>query len=268
LSLLDTHYVRKENQLFPYLEKHGVTGPSQVMWGIHDEIRGMLKKISAAVDSMDISVLSETGPALSRAVIEMIYKENSILFPMAVDTLSDKEWLEIRKGEDEVGYAFVKPGGEWPEERSAGEPVAHEEKPENLLKLDTGALTVDQVNLLLKHLPVEVSFVDENNVVRYYSDTKDRIFPRSPGVIGRTVQNCHPPKSVHIVNRILESFRSGEKDYADFWIRMHGRMILIRYFAVRDSESTYKGTIEVTQDITDIKSLEGEQRLLDWDDAN
>jgi len=133
------------------------------------------------------------------------------------------------------------------------------------LTLDTGLLTAEQINLLLKHLPVDVSFVDENDRVAYYSQTEDRIFPRSPGIIGRTVQNCHPSKSVHIVNKMLDEFRAGRKDSSEFWIQMKGKFIHIRYFAVRDSMGSYKGTLEVSQDVTSIRGLEGEKRLLDWD---
>jgi DUF438 domain-containing protein len=132
------------------------------------------------------------------------------------------------------------------------------------LNLDTGQMTVEQVNLLLTHLPVDISFVNENDEVIYYSNTEDRIFPRSPGIIGRTVQNCHPAKSVDVVEKILNKFKSGNKDSADFWIQMRGRFIHIRYFAVRDRMGSYKGCLEVSQDVTDIRSLQGEKRLLDW----
>lgn len=270
LARLDTHYLRKENQLFPFLEKHGVTGPTQVMWGIHDEIRAMIKALAVSAASNDTAAVTETGPKISRAVVEMIYKENSILFPMAMDTLSEEEWREIRSGEDEVGYAFVKPGAEWPGGGTAGESAsaAATGDGQGAIGLDTGALTPEQINLMLKHLPVELSYVDENDTVRYYSGTEERIFPRSPGVIGRTVQKCHPPKSVHIVERILAAFKSGKKNSADFHIGMNGRMIRIAYYAVRDSKSVYRGTIEVTQDVTDIVGLSGEKRLLDWDADN
>ena len=264
LARIEIHYQRKENQLFPFLEKHGITGPSQVMWGIHDEVRGYLKEAAKAIEKADLSAIIDIGARLTRTMVEMIYKENSILFPMALETLEKKEWLEIRRGEDEIGYVFVTPGTEWGREdeglgKAEGTHIAE------LLNLDTGALTREQVNFILTHLPVEISFVDENDQVRFYSETPERIFPRSPGVIGRKVQNCHPPKSLHVVQRILDAFRSGEKDSADFWIQSKGKFILIRYFAVRDKEGHYKGTIEVTQDITAIHALEGERRLLDWE---
>ncbi len=136
------------------------------------------------------------------------------------------------------------------------------------LPLDTGGLSLEQVNLMLKHLPVDISFVDENDEVRYYSDAPDRIFTRTPAVIGRKVQNCHPPDSVHMVNRIIAAFRAGEKDTAEFWIVMKGSFLLIRYFAVRDADGGYRGCLEVSQDVTAIRALEGERRLLDWGDGD
>ncbi len=136
--------------------------------------------------------------------------------------------------------------------------------PDNLLSLDTGKVTAGQVNLVLKHLPVDITYVDENNEVKYYSEGKERIFPRSPGIIGRKVQNCHPPSSVDTVNKIVSAFRDGSKDSADFWLNLGGRLIYIRYFAVRDIDGGYRGVVEVSQDITDIQKIEGERRLLDW----
>jgi DUF438 domain-containing protein len=228
---LDNHYRRKENQLFPLLERHGVTGPSQVMWGIHDQIRTQWKQARTAVESDDVNRVAEILPALARNLIEMVYKEEKILFPMALEKLSAEEWP------------------------SAG-----------LLPLGTGALSLEVVDLMLRHLPLDLSFVDENDVVRYYSEGKERIFPRTPAAIGRTVQNCHPPKSVATVNRILDSFRAGSKDVAEFWIEMGLRFVDIRYFAVRDSAGRYRGCLEVTQDIGPMRALTGERRLLDWQD--
>ncbi len=122
------------------------------------------------------------------------------------------------------------------------------------------------MNLLLRNLPLDVTFVDENDEVRYYSATPERLFPRSPGIIGRKVQNCHPPDSVHVVTRILDSFRSGEKDVAEFWLRLGDKLAHIRYFAMRDASETYRGTLEVSQNIAPIQALSGERRLLEWGD--
>ncbi len=302
LAEIEKHYLKKENQLFPLLEARGVTGPTKVMWAIHDDIRKELKdlrrqlgqKIQTAEQASRLVL--RTGQVL-QMIQDMVYKEEKILFPMSLETLREEDWARVKRGEEEIGYAWVRPGTDWkPAVEAAGEtsggsgshggyyhsvaageggsepPVVGASVPGNqprrvqtLLDLRTGRLSAEQVDLMLTHLPVDISFVDENDTVIYYSDTPDRIFPRSPGVIGRRVQNCHPPKSVHIVNRILEAFKKGEKDVAEFWIEMQGRFIHIRYFAVRDDDGRYRGCLEVSQDVTTIRALQGEKRLLDWE---
>ena len=274
---LDNHYKRKENQLFPLLERHGVTGPSQVMWGVHDEIRGQWKKARAAAEGGDIHAFTETVPGLARGMVEMIYKEEKILFPLSMEKLTGQEWDEEKNGEDELGYLLAKPAIaiKSPSFKLAwglrlAPVLAADSVPKapsaDTLPLGTGALSLEMVDLMLRHLPLDLSLVDENDVVRYYSESKERIFPRTPAAIGRTVQNCHPPKSVDMVNRILESFKAGRKDVAEFWINMGPRFIHIRYFAVRDAAGKYRGCLEVTQDIGAIRALEGERRLLKWED--
>ncbi len=264
LAHLETHYLRKENQLFPYLEQHGVTGPTKVMWGVHNEIRQMLKSLQEALLTDNGEDVASHASQLARAVSEMIYKENKILFPLALENLSKQEWIQMRKGEEEIGYCFNRPAAEWPpSEETVSEQGGREMA--DALKLSTGELTLEQIDGLLKYLPVDVSFVDEQDSVRYYSDTPERIFPRSPAVIGRNVENCHPPKSIDKVRQILDAFREGRKDKAEFWIQLDGHFILIRYFAVRDTAGKYLGCLEVSQDITGIRKLEGERRLLDWE---
>ncbi len=263
LSTIDLHYLRKENQLFPVLEVHGITGPSQVMWALHDDIRVAVKSAKAGVRDALVPDVMSTLQYLSKSMRDMIYKEEHILFPMAKDLLTDKEWGKVRQGEEEIGYAWIRPEADWT--MSAEEAKERPAGQESEVMLDTGVMTAEQVNMLLKHMPVDISFVDEKDEVRYYSATKDRIFPRSPGVIGRKVQNCHPPKSFGMVQKILDEFRAGRRDKADFWIQMKGRFLLIQYFAVRDEKGAYRGTLEVSQDVTDIRKLEGQKRLLDWD---
>jgi PAS domain S-box-containing protein len=258
LQNINYHYLRKENQLFPYLEKHGFTGPSQVMWGIHDEIRKKLKDAIRLSDERSRDELSKLLTSLLIAINEMIYKEENILFPTALKLLSEKEWEEIKSGEKEIGFSFITPDYSSNENKAEG-------KFSGGISLSTGWLTREQLDAILKTLPIDISFVDENDEVRYYSDTKDRIFPRSPGVIGRKVQRCHPPKSIHIVEKILSAFKSGERDVAEFFIRLNGREIHIRYFAVRDDNGKYLGTLEVSQDVTDIKRLNEEKRILNWE---
>lgn len=262
LSAIDLHYIRKENQLFPILEAKGISGPSKVMWALHDDIRAMLKDVKTKTLNATIKPLELK--TLLHMLKDMIYKEEHILFPMTLDALGEEDWTRVKSGEEEVGYAWIKPVKEW--EPSKGTiPQELLSNKIGSLNLDTGQLTAEQVNLLLTHLPVDVSFVNEKDEVIYYSQTPERIFPRSPGIIGRKVQNCHPPKSLDIVEKILNEFKAGKKDSSEFWIQMGGKFIHIRYFAVRDSEGSYKGTLEVSQDVTDIRKLQGEQRLLNWD---
>jgi len=137
--------------------------------------------------------------------------------------------------------------------------------PEGVLQLENGSLYKEEIEAVLNALPVDISFVDANDTVKYFNKADKRIFVRTRAVIGRKVQLCHPQKSVHIVNKILEAFKTGKKDSAEFWITMNNRLIHIRYFAVRDKDGKYLGTMEVTQDLTDIKKIEGQKRLLDWE---
>jgi len=268
LSEVEKHYLKKENQLFPLLEAKGVSGPGKVMWAIHDDIRGHLKDLKKYIEEEHQDKVLSLGKQLVTEMRDMIYKEEKILFPMSAETLDERDWARVKYGEEEIGYAWITPGKEWqPSVRFEKEEFRLPDytKPVSKLDLETGAMTPEQVNLVLTHLPVDLSFVDENDTVVYYSATRDRIFPRSPAVIGRKVQNCHPPASVHIVNKILDAFKAGEKDVAEFWIQMSGKFIHIRYFAVRDKQGKYRGCLEVSQDVTSIRELKGQKRLLDWD---
>ncbi len=266
LAGLESHYQRKENQLFPVLERHGVTGPSQVMWGVHDQIRAALKALRAAVAQGDLQAFAAAAPAAARDIVEMVYKEEKILFPLAQQTLTQAQWAEVRRGEDALGYGLARPAAAWPPGDAAADAPAAVAA-QGALALQTGQLTLEQLNLLLTHLPVDLSFVDETDTVRFYSEGPERIFPRSPAVIGRKVQNCHPPKSVHLVQDILEAFRAGTQSTAQFWITLGGRFLHIRYFAVRDAQGAYRGCLEVSQDVTEIRALQGERRLLHWEGA-
>ncbi len=263
LSVINTHYLRKENQLFPYLEKHGVSGPTQVMWGIHDEIREALHSIKEEAVSGRFAEAKDAAAEVARTITEMIYKEEKILFPLALEKLSSAEWREMRLGDDEIGYAFEAPR-EWsPATQAVTTPDSV--SPDGTVSLSTGQLTQQQLDRMLTHLPVDLSFVDPEGRVRFYSDNPDRIFPRSPAVIGRNVANCHPPQSVDAVLKILDAFKEGSRETAKFWLQLGGRFLLIQYFAVRSEGGDYLGCLEVSQDVTDIRSLEGEQRLVDWE---
>lgn len=233
------------------------------MWALQDDIRHFIKDVKkrAADNAMERVAIE----ALVKMVNDMIYKEERTLFPMALEILSEDEWAKVSKGEEEVGFAWIAPEAAWKPDAESVQQSLLEEKIGSL-NLNTGQLAPDQVNLMFMHLPVDVSFVNEHDEVIYYSATPDRIFPRSPGVIGRKVQNCHPPKSLGVVQQILDEFRAGRRGFADFWIQMKGRFILIRYFAVRDGNGAYRGCLEVSQDVTEIRKLEGQRRLLGWNE--
>ncbi len=284
LSLILVHYARKENQLFPYLEKQGFTGPSRVMWGKHDEIRALFKETGEALDR-DPRTFGRLARTLGSKLQKMIFMEEHILIPEAVRRLSDREWALIRKGEDAIGFSWVVPAslydaglvlakaGDFPstiaesdstEKGGGGNSPDRTSPTDHPLDLSTGLVPKGILDLALKTLPVDISIVDENDRVIYYSDSPHRLFPRSPAAIGRTVQNCHPQKSVDTVNKILAAFRKKEKDRARFWIERGGRFILIEYYALYENDGAYKGTLEVSQDLTDLRALEGQRHLLDW----
>lgn len=270
LKEIEKHYLRKENQLFPALEAKDFTGPSKVMWGKHDEIREHMKKAEKFLKESKWENFYRQFKILSSAIKKMIFLEEKILFPTAARKLSTPEWINIKQGEKDIGYAWITPSNLWDAglartmEEDQKETISEAGKEAGKIKLDQGYLTQEQLTLLLKKLPVEITFVDEIDKVCFYSAHEDRIFPRSPAVIGREVQNCHPHKSVHIVNEILQSFREKKKVVAEFWIQRDGQFIHIRYFPVYDENGHYKGVIEATQEVSHIRSLQGERRILDW----
>jgi DUF438 domain-containing protein len=265
LGEIERHYLKKENQLFPRLEAKGISGPSKVMWAVHDDIRAHLKDLRRALDLGDVPLIVRTGGWVLQEIADMAAKEEQVLFPMAQETLDESDWAEVRKGEDEIGYAWIAPPPAWAPAGSGAAAGAAAGASDAAIGLDRGVLSREQIDLILTHLPVDVTFVDENDVVVYYSASPARIFPRTPGIIGRKVQNCHPPKSLDVVERILRAFRSGEREEAEFWIEIEGRFVRIRYFALRDGTGAYRGTLEVTEDATRVRALRGERRLLDWD---
>mgnify|MGYP000955001263 FL=1 len=261
------HYARKENLLFPYLEKYGITAPPKVMWGVDDEIRAAIKETIRLLENYDggRDALLEMADEAIGKVREMIFKEENILFPMAMDTLSEDEWKKILEDSDEIGYCLIQP--DTPRNPERVDPVQQakaEEKPmENIVGFDAGAMTYEEINALLNTLPFDITFVGRDDTVRYFTQGKDRIFARPKSIIGRKVQNCHPPASVHIVEKIMADLKSGKKDHEDFWIRMGDKVTAyIRYYAVRNDKGEYLGVAEVTQNIKPIQELEGEKRLL------
>ena len=263
---LDKHYSRKENLLFPFLEKYGIDGPTKVMWGVDDAIRLAIKEAKSKLTHYQgnkedvVAVLNH----VIKEVTEMIFKEENILFPMALETLTEDEWVKIADESEEIGYCLTAPTEVWKPERHPLEIEEEKEeiKPEDgFVRFETGILSVKQLEMILNHLPVDLTFIDENDVVRYFSHG-ERIFARTKAVIGRTVQNCHPPQSVHVVEKLLQDFKSGAKDVEDFWIPVKDKFVYIRYFAIRDEEGTYMGTLEFSQNVAAIRELEGQKRIL------
>ncbi|MEE9459354.1 MAG: DUF438 domain-containing protein [Candidatus Bathyarchaeia archaeon] len=270
LKNIEIHYVRKEQLLFPYLEKYGFHGPSKVMWGKDNEIRDLLKnsfeeikKISGKQE-LDKYFKTNLDPLIEE-VEGMIFKEETILFPTSLEKLAVDDWVEILKESDDVGYVFI----EKPKEAASliqelkGAVTDEPSIKDNMITFPTGKLEVNELMKILDKLPVDITFVDKDDRVKYFSNNKDRIFVRTRSVLGRSVQNCHPPQSVNVVEEIVTSFKEGKRDSVDFWINLNEKIVYIRYYAVRNDEGNYLGTLEVTQDITDVKKLEGEKKLLD-----
>ncbi len=261
LAKMERYYLIKENILFPLLEKSWKDHRCvKIMWSLHDDIR---KEISQMKD-----LLSEPGFSLTmfnRLAGELFshmkairFREERILFPVICRTIPEATVDALLPQCAKIGFPYYNP--EIPEETG-------ECSPDNLsieVDLGTGILTPDQIMLIFNHLPVDITFIDEHDRVQYYSTPPDRIFTRTKAVIGRDVRNCHPPESVHKVEKILNAFRRGDRDSATFWIRMGEETVLIQYFACRDRQGTYKGVVEVSQVITSIQSLTGERRILDW----
>ncbi|MGQ9788768.1 MAG: DUF438 domain-containing protein [Candidatus Hadarchaeaceae archaeon] len=267
LKGIEIHYTRKEQLLFPFLEKYGFYGPSKVMWGKDNEIREMLKEAFLKINEADIAdYLGKCLKPLVEEVEGMIFKEENILFPSSLEKLKAEDWDEILGESKEIGYVYID-GPKIVKQAREKRPQAEITgiKSNGVIFLPSGEMRLDELTHILNTLPVDITFVDKDDVVKYYSETKDRIFVRTKAVLGRKVQNCHPPQSVHVVEKILKSFKEGRRDRADFWINLNGRLIYIRYFAVRDKDRNYLGTLEVTQDITEIKKIEGERRLLSED---
>lgn len=271
LSDIDKHYKRKEFLLFPYLEKHLITGPPTVMWGKHDELRGFLngsiKELESSITAVEQmqSIIENHLHRVLELIDGMIMKEEEILFPMAMDILSQEEWYKIYSETLEFGFCLIDPEDEW---KPAGVVIEKQEYVKaGAIQLSSGAFDIQQLEALFLHLPIDITFVDANDKVAFFSHSPNRVFERNRSIIGRDVRMCHPPGSVNIVEQIINDFKSGKENKAVFWMsNFMGRFIYIEYSAVRDKENNYLGVVEVTQDITQMRKLEGDQRLLSYSD--
>jgi len=300
LTQIDKHYARKETLIFSYMERYGITAPPKVMWGVDDAIRAAIKDVNLYLSSEKVAInpLRDKIEHIITEVEEMIFKEEEIMVPMVLDVFSLTDWQRIAEDSLDIGFAFIPKPLNWKPSKDAlaqekdqqearsqaaknaaamtaaiseAPPITEtehydwQEDPlnEGSIVLPTGVLQLKELTAIFGVLPVDLTFVDNEDRVRFYSEGKNRVFPRTNSVIGREVINCHPPKSMHMVQKILDDFRSGERNEAEFWINLRGKMIYIRYFAIHDPETTtYLGCLEVTQDITEIQKIQGEHRLL------
>lgn len=294
-----THLSRKQNQLYPMLEDHGFDRPTRIMWTFDDAVRDAISASYALLREDKYEEFLASVPETLAKLRDLNSKELEVLLPTSYKLLSDEEFVRMSKNDHEIGYAIIQAPGLYVvpgindsaaqlngnNSAQGGAAVSNEflndlagllskyvgpvggapVGKDAVLDVATGKLTLEQINLLFRHLPVDLSYVDENELVKFYSDTPHRIFPRSANVIGREVKNCHPAKSVHIVEEIVEKFRSGEQSQAEFWINKTGLFIYVIYTAVRDENGKFRGVLEMMQDCTHIRELEGSRTLLTWD---
>jgi DUF438 domain-containing protein len=267
---VDKLYQRKEYLIFPYLEKEGITGPPKVMWGKHDEIRGLIKGAIEVLQVLDISrdeLLATSDmvllPAI-RQVVDMGTKESEILFPMSMDKLTEAEWYEIAKQSIEIGFCLYDPPTDWRPEWVTSSVLEELNKNGDHIQLPSGGFSAEELMAILNTLPVDMTFVDKDDKVKYFSQGSERIFQRNRAILNRDVRLCHPPASAHIVDKIIDDFKTGEASRAPFWINMKGKMIHIEYFALRNDKGEYLGTLEMSHDVTVYRELEGEQRILSY----
>ncbi|MCG8411054.1 MAG: DUF438 domain-containing protein [Bacteroidales bacterium] len=269
---VDKHYQRKEYLVFPYLERNEITGPPKVMWGKHDEIRDQLKGCIEILNDSDlqkqdlIDSLDLLFNPCVKALVDMVQKEEEILFPMSLDVLTTEDWWSIHKQTLEFGFTLYDPQVDW-------KPEGLEEKQDEVsfnadgnIQLPSGSFSAKEIMAILNTVPLDMTFVDKNDKVKYFTQGTERVFARSRSIINRDVRLCHPPGSTHIVEKILEDFKSGKASHAPFWIQMQGKFILIEYFALHDEKGEYLGCLEVSQDLTKNRSLEGEKRILSYTD--
>lgn len=268
---VDKHYSRKENLVFPVFERKGMPGPSTVMWGKDDEVRDMLKSVLEVLNSGGnlsfdeiLFFLNQAVSPTATAINEMIYKEEKIFLPTAKELLTEQEWYEIYIQESEIGYCLYAPTKQWQPAGGVMEEIREISSIPGKIKLPSGTFDVPELIAMLNAMPFDITFVDKDDVVRFFTEGEDRIFTRTRAILGRKVQYCHPPDSVHIVEQIVNDFKSGKQNRARFWINFKGRFVYIVYYAVRDTNGNYLGTLEVTQDLTEARSLEGERRLLNY----
>ena len=284
ISQYPIHYKRKQNQLYPMLERKGFTRPTTTMWTFDDMVRDEIREAERLLREDQEEAFIKQQERVLLYARDLMEKEEFILYPTSMALISEEEFEDMKSGDQEIGFAFFEVEHKPTETKAESKPNEQNSFANDLqalltrygysagggdkLDVTTGKLTLEQVNLIYKHLPIDTSFVDENELVCFYSDTDHRIFPRSKNVIGREVMNCHPRKSAHIVREVIDKLRSGEQDKAEFWINKPGLFIYIIYVAVRDKDGNFRGVLEMMQDCTHIRALEGSQTLLTWSNGD
>ncbi len=270
---VDKHYQRKEYLVFPYLEKNEITGPPKVMWGKHDEIREQIKACLEILKTPELNK-GDLDDALDilfyptiQALVDMVQKEEEILFPMSMDVLTVDDWWNIHQQTLEFGFTLYDPPVEWKPEGLVDDVDETTVNADGNIQLPSGSFTAKEIMAILNTIPADMTFVDKNDKVKYFTQGKERIFPRSRSIINRDVRLCHPPGSTHIVEKIVEDFKSGKASHAPFWIQMKGKFVKIEYFALRDEDGAYLGTLEYSQDLSENRALEGEQRILSYGES-
>jgi hypothetical protein len=267
---VDKHYQRKEYLLFPFLENLGITGPPKVMWGKHDEIRELIKGSLEVLqtENLNLEDLLQAAelvlnPALS-GIDDMTIKEEEILFPMSHDRLTEAEWHQINEQTEEIGFCLYDPPTNWRPVWIQETSINAKQKEGGNIQLPTGSFSVEELLAILNTLPIDMTFVDKDDKVKYFSQSADRIFQRNRAILNRDVRHCHPPASAHIVDKIVDDFRTGKANRAPFWINKGGKFIHIEYFALRNEKNEFLGTLEVSHDLTGYRALDGEQRILNY----
>ncbi len=282
-----THLSRKQNQLYSILEQKGFDRPTTTMWLLDDFIRDEIRDTRKLIEEDKDAEFIAMQKTIVHDVLDLMEKEETVLYPTSLAMISPAEFEEMKSGDREIGFAFItlepeEKTEEAPSTENSAAPQAGfgaelvsllnkygysaggNASADTVLDVATGKLTLEQINLIYKHMPVDISYVDENEIVKFYTDTEHRVFPRSKNVIGRDVKNCHPRTSVHLVEEIIEKFRTGEQDTVDFWINKGDLFIYIYYVAVRDENGCFRGVLEMMQDCSRIRKLEGSRTLLKW----
>ena len=267
---VDKHYQRKEYLLFKKKKKLEITGPPKVMWGKQDEIR---EQIKGSIDVLQVETMTpEEFKAAAEMVLkpaakgawDMITKEEEILFPMALDAITEAQWYEISKQSIEIGFCLYDPQIEWHPEWVVKQSINESQKSGSHIQLPSGSFSAEEIMAILNTLPVDITFVDKDDKVKYFSQSAERIFQRNRAILNRDVRHCHPPASAHIVDKIINDFKTGRESRAPFWINMGGKLIHIEYFALRNEQGDYLGTLEVSHNVQPYRDLTGEQRILSY----